>query len=376
LHRHQAERPNAVWQADHTLLDLWIASPAGPARPWLTVVQDDHSRAVAGYTVHLEAPSALQTGLAWRHAIWHKNDPAWQVCGIPEVFYTDHGSDFTSHHIAQVAADLRTQLVFSTAGVPRGRGKIERFFRTVNQMLLPGLPGHITPGHGAPPARGLRTLAELDQAVAGFAAAYNSRPHSDTRQPPLERWQTGAFVPRLPDSIEQLDLLLLAGTTTRQVRRDGIRFQGLRYLDLALADYIGESVTLRYDPRDLTEIRVQHSGRHVCAAVCPELAGRTVSLKDIIATRTNRRRALRSDLCARQSLADLLLETHSTASTPPNLPSEPADPTADPADAPTSASTPPNLPSEPADPTADPADAPTSASRPPSRQRLRLYEQE
>src|SRR3712207_7225201 len=42
----------------------------------------------------------------------------------------------------------------------------------------------------------------------------------------------------------------------RRVHRDGIWFQGLRYLDLTLAAYVGEAVTIRYDPRDLAEIRV------------------------------------------------------------------------------------------------------------------------
>jgi hypothetical protein len=30
---------------------------------------------------------------------------------------------------------------------------------------------------------------------------------------------------------------------------DGIHVQGLRYLDLTLAAYVGERVTIRYDPR-------------------------------------------------------------------------------------------------------------------------------
>jgi len=64
LHRHQAERSNAVREADHTLFDLWIASPAGPARPWLTVVQDDHSRAVAGYSSSLSRRSESLTCVA------------------------------------------------------------------------------------------------------------------------------------------------------------------------------------------------------------------------------------------------------------------------------------------------------------------------
>lgn len=66
----QAAAPNQIWQAGHTELDLWVITPsAKPARPWLTVIEDDHSRAVAGYAVSLEAPSAINTALALRHAI-------------------------------------------------------------------------------------------------------------------------------------------------------------------------------------------------------------------------------------------------------------------------------------------------------------------
>src|SRR2546425_5643058 len=148
LHRREADRPNAIWQADHTQLDLWLLDDKGhPARPWLTVILDDYSRAVAGFGVNLTAPSAIQTSLVLRQAIWRKTHPQWQVCGIPDTFYTDHGRDFTSQHLEQVSADLRMALVFSEAGMPRGRGRIERFFRTVNQLFLCTLPGYA-------PARG------------------------------------------------------------------------------------------------------------------------------------------------------------------------------------------------------------------------------
>lgn len=49
VYRRQAEGPNVLWQADHTQLDMLVTDTGGrPARPWLTVVLDDHSRAVAG----------------------------------------------------------------------------------------------------------------------------------------------------------------------------------------------------------------------------------------------------------------------------------------------------------------------------------------
>lgn len=43
----------------------------------------------------------------------------------------------------------------------------------------------------------------------------------------------------MPESLEQLDLLLMQEVGTRKVRRDGIHFQGLRYLSLTLAAYVG-----------------------------------------------------------------------------------------------------------------------------------------
>lgn len=119
VYRRQAERPNMIWQADHTELDLLILDAnCTPARPWLTIVEDDCSRAVAGYTVFLGAPSSLNLSLALRQAIWRKTDPGWAVHGIPDVLYADHGSDFTSDHLAQVAADLHIELVHSTVGRP------------------------------------------------------------------------------------------------------------------------------------------------------------------------------------------------------------------------------------------------------------------
>ncbi len=87
---------------------------------------DDCSRAIAGYTVFLGAPSALNLSLALRQAIWRKTDPAWAVHGLPDVLYADHGSDFTSDHLAQVAADLHIELVHSAVARRQGRGKLER----------------------------------------------------------------------------------------------------------------------------------------------------------------------------------------------------------------------------------------------------------
>jgi Integrase core domain len=72
-----------------------------------SIVIDDYSRAVAGYYLGFEPPSSLRTTLALRQGIWRKGDPHWEICGIPDVLYTDNGSDFRSKHLEQVAADLK-----------------------------------------------------------------------------------------------------------------------------------------------------------------------------------------------------------------------------------------------------------------------------
>ena len=314
VHLREAARPNELWQADHTLLDIWLKDEKGNRRrPWLTVILDDFSRAIAGYYLTFDAPSASGTSLALRQAIRRKGEPEWPVCGVPGSFYTDHGSDFTSRHMEQVAADLGMRLVFSTPGKPRGRGKVERFFGTVNQMLLSEMPGYIP---GGPLERGKKieptfSLPELEKAFRPWLLEiYMRRLHGQTAVAPVERWAKEGFFPTLPDSSERLDLLLLTEVRTRRVRRDGIHFHTFRYLDSVLAAYVGEDVVVRYDPRDLGEIRVYHEGRFLCRAICPELSGETVSLKEIRTARNRRRRQLRNRIADRRAVVDELVALH------------------------------------------------------------------
>jgi putative transposase len=320
IHRHRAEAPNALWQADHTALDIFVVDANGkPARPWLTVILDDYSRAVAGYMVFLGAPSALHTSLALRQAIWRKPNPAWPVCGIPDVLYVDHGSDFTSTHLEQTAAALRIQLIHSTVRRPQGRGKIERFFGTINTELLSQLAGHLIKGQ--PTSAPSLSLSELDAAIGTFVLDdYHRRPHSQTGEPPHGAWIGQGWLPRMPDGLDDLDLLLLTVAKARTVRRDGIRFQGLRYIDPTLAAYVGEAVTIRYDPRDLSEIRVFHQNRFLCRAVSHEHAGRNVSLKDIETARTAYRRSLRTQI--RERVAQVTDFLPAPETTPALLPAE------------------------------------------------------
>lgn len=108
------------------------------------------------------------------------------------------------------------------------------------------------------------------------------------------------------------------------MHQDGIHFQGLHYLDLTLAAYVGQDVTIRYDPRDLAEIRVYYRDSFLCRAICPELAGQTIGIKDIVRARDERRKALRGEIKDHQALVEQYLAVPRVEPPPPSEPDQPA----------------------------------------------------
>lgn len=308
IYRRECGKSNEIWQCDHTEMDIFIIDAAGKERkPWLTTIIDDYSRAIAGVFLSLEAPSALNTALALRQAIWKKEELNWQICGIPQILYTDHGRDFISGHIEQVCIALKIRMLNSAVGRPQGRGKIERFFQTLNECVLIDLPGYSI--EGKPASKPSLSLEQLRTCVLDFILnKYHVDCHSATGLPPIRMWAKG-FLPQLPESPEILDLLLLTIHKPRKVQLDGIRFQGLRFISPTLAGFVGELVTVRYDPRDLAEIKVYYREKFLCTAICQDIAEMVVSLKEIKAARS----AVKKELSGKIKQSQLLLKTLSKA---------------------------------------------------------------
>lgn len=308
LHIRSAENPNELWQADHVLLDFDILNSRNKLqKPWLTVVMDDCSRAICGYELSFISPSAKKTSLCFRHAMWRKSDPRWEILGVPDTLYTDHGSDFTSRHIDQVCIDLKIKLIFSQVGQPRGRGKIERFFRTLDQMMLNMLRG-LQKG-----PQNTMDLKTFDKIIYDFIIKYNHTCHPEIKNTPADRWKQNGFLPRILDSIENLDLLLLTEARPRKILRDGIRFQGLRYMDTILAEYVGEDVVIRFTPSNISSVRVFYKGQYLCQALCPELASLKIDIKEIERARNKKRADLRKKISERKSLVEAVIDASSLA---------------------------------------------------------------
>jgi putative transposase len=234
--RFEADRPNEIWTGDA----LHAIQVAG-RKTYLFAFIDDHSRAVmaarfgfAEDTVRLAA--ALRPALASR--------------GVPEHVYVDNGSAFVDAWLLRACARLGIKLVHSAPGRPQGRGKIERFFRTVRNQFLAELTGER--------AAQLTGLAELNRLFTAWTeTVYHAREHSETGQPPLARWEAGGPFPvpvpgDLADAFRWAEWRTVTKTAT--VSLHGNRYQ----VDPVLT---GRRVELVFDPFDLTVLSVRSGGK-------------------------------------------------------------------------------------------------------------------
>jgi putative transposase len=263
------EHSNQVWQCDRTRVDLLLVDQHGEilGRPWLTTVIDSYSRCLMSINLGFDAPSSEVVALALRHAILLKQYGAeyglhceWGTYGKPEHFYTDGGKDFRSEHLSQISVQLG--FVCPLRDRPSEGGIVERPFGTFNTELFSTLPGYtgsnVQKRQEDAEKSACLTLRQLEQYLVRYIVdKYNQR--IDARmgdQTRFQRWESGLLaVPPLIGERE-LDICLMKQSRRRIQRGGYLQFENLIYRGECLARYAGESVVLRYDPRDITTILV------------------------------------------------------------------------------------------------------------------------
>jgi putative transposase len=240
--RFEAGRPNEIWTGDA----LHAVRVAG-RKTYLFAFIDDHSRAVMAARFGF-AEDTIRLAAALR--------PALASRGVPEHVYVDNGSAFVDAWLMRACARLGVRLVHSQPGRPQGRGKIERFFRTVRGQFLAELTDER--------AAQVKDLAELNRLFTAWTeTVYHPREHSETGQAPLARWEAGGPFP-LPAAASLADAFRWSEwrtvTKTATVSMHGNRYQ----VDPGLA---GRRVELVFDPFDLTVLSVRSGGRDAGTAV-------------------------------------------------------------------------------------------------------------
>jgi len=163
--RFEAEEPNDIWQSDVMHGPKALVDQKS-RKTYLIAFLDDHSRLIlfAGFYLseNLEAfMDAFETAMAKR--------------GLPRKLYVDNGAAFRSHKLEFTCASLAISLIHARPYKPQGKGKIERFFRTVRSDFLPTAE--------------MSCLEQLNRSLTQWLEnEYHQRKHSATGMTPFERF--------------------------------------------------------------------------------------------------------------------------------------------------------------------------------------------
>jgi len=161
----EAELPNDLWQCDAMHGPL-LMSGGKKRKSYMIAFIDDHSRLIPhGQFYFSEGLRCFMD--AFRQALLKR--------GLPRKLYTDNGSAFRSRQLEYTAAALGIALIHAKPYTPQGKGKIERFNKTVQTQFLPCFKGD--------------TIEEINEAFdLWLSGDYHVRSHSATGQTPFKRF--------------------------------------------------------------------------------------------------------------------------------------------------------------------------------------------
>lgn len=255
----ETSEPNQCWIGDHTFVNFDHLDPEHPdislglpqfdlefevavevrrrqgvlrrVRSGICVTRwmDACTRLTVGLTIWLSPPNAVQTLASLFLACLRH--------GIPEMIYTDNGSDFRSNLVQAATSNAGIRHAFSRPATPEGRGKLERSFRTLKKVLA-RWPGSLC---GRQPVRwALEQLLTPAQLQVGMMrhVAWEDRntPHRSTGLAPAVHFEQAVGARGLsgssPDAIARLLTLLPYEERQRQVF--GVEVGNLPYWDPAL----------------------------------------------------------------------------------------------------------------------------------------------
>jgi len=231
---------NQVWQSD-MLFGPYVARPGGgKMQAFLYAILDDASRLIphAQFYAGQDLNSLLD---CLRQAIASR--------GIPIRLYVDNGHVYRSQQLARIAASLGILIVHTPPYQPEGRGKIERFFRTVREQFLASInPKQVV------------TLEDLNARLwAWIQSTYHRSTHSALAGTPLARWQRDIeHIRQLPPSTDLRRLFFYR--LNRHVRRDSTFLLQKRFYE-APTHLVGHAIEVRFDPLDTDAVDIYFEGK-------------------------------------------------------------------------------------------------------------------
>jgi putative transposase len=158
--------------------------------------------------------------------------------GICQRLYTDNGASYSSRHLKIVCARLSIHLHHTPPYKPQGRGKIERFFRTVRDQFLA--------------TDRSKTPQQINKAFNQWLADYHHNIHSALKCSPLQKRMQIESMCKIVPEVTDIDALFRTEKRCRVYNDGTIHLLKKRF---EVPDYLpGDRVTVYYLPWNLSQI--------------------------------------------------------------------------------------------------------------------------
>ena len=238
--KYEAQYANQIWQSD-LLFGPWVERPGGGKRQvFLQATLDDASRLIPHAQFYPD--QGLDSFLdCLRQAIAAR--------GVPTRLYMDNAKIYRSPQLARIAASIGILIVHTPPYQPEGRGKIERYFRSVREQFLANLDPKV-----------LLSLDRLNQRLWHWIdTVYHCHEHSSLQTTPLLRWQRDIEqVRQLPPSTDLRRVFF--HRVDRLVRRDSTFLLQSRFFE-APPHLAGKRIEVRFDPLDTAQLEIYCEGQ-------------------------------------------------------------------------------------------------------------------
>ena len=240
------EFPNDCWQSDISV-GPYITVEGKKKRTYIIAFLDDASRLI----LHCEAfyvDNFLALLSVFKKAVTKR--------GIPKKIFVDNGKVYKSDQMQFICAALGTILCFAEPYSPQSKGKIERWFKTMQQQWMSILDW-----------ANFSSLEDLNSSLSAYTERYNSQYHSSIKKKPLDKFLEHASCLKFIQTQKELDYTFLY-RVERSVKNDATISLNNELFQVPM-QFIGQKIHLRYDPTDLSKAYIFSSNGKCLESIAP-----------------------------------------------------------------------------------------------------------
>jgi putative transposase len=271
---------NRIWNHLHKEAQVRIEKLG---RVWLSAALDAYSRSIVGLKVLKGAPDADSAVATLAMVAQHKDrlsallgaQTSWPQCGTAEAVHTDAGAGYVAAKFELAVMMYTGRHRIPPSKHPHLRGRMERFFRTLNQRYIHLFSGQtfsnpLMKNEYDPEKYAHITDEEFADLIARLIVdCYHNTKHRGIGMTPLEAWYRGSQLARgavLPPPSQRKYREIFGTTIKRSIGNDGINIAGNIYSSEKLLEirkkWFRSKLWIRLNEEDISSISVKHRRRN------------------------------------------------------------------------------------------------------------------